>query len=413
MSSAGRADFNNGVTTPSYFWQKTDNAVTLYAGANFEIQLHHVHNTGFKLTNTGGGEPTLQFVDANESISSDGTNLKLTSGGSVITVPNSAGNLVVDAATQTLTNKGIDLTDNTVTGTLAEFNTAVSDATLVSTTGSETLTNKTLTNPTINAFTGTGNASIAGDLVITSDGQTTGGACLQIDNTNTSNTFPKAIEAFHANLATGSSHQIALGKDGSTNDTGMISFNYQGDASSSNSIQLGLWGSGSTLAVTGGGNVGIGTTSPDATLEIENTTTDDSLLITTTEDSSTAGPVLTLKRNSASPANGDYLGQLKFKGENDADQEINYAKITAKILDNTDGTEDGTLEFAIIKNGSQNIAARFRSDSLQLINDTQLVVRNITYPLADGSSGQAVVTDGSGQLSFTTISSGSAANQFS
>ena len=50
--------------------------------------------------------------------------------------------------------------------------------------------------------------------------------------------------------------------------------------------------------------------------ELANTTTNDSLLITTTEDSSTAGPVVSLKRNSSSPADADYLGQIKFKGEN-------------------------------------------------------------------------------------------------
>jgi hypothetical protein len=51
----------------------------------------------------------------------------------------------IDAdAVQTLTNKTIDLGDNTVTGTLAEFNTAVSDANLASLAGSETLTNKTI-----------------------------------------------------------------------------------------------------------------------------------------------------------------------------------------------------------------------------------------------------------------------------
>ena len=59
-----------------------------------------------------------------------------------------------------LTNKSISLTTNTVTGTLVEFNTAVSDATLVSTTGIETLTNKTLTSPTFSgtatSFTSTG-----------------------------------------------------------------------------------------------------------------------------------------------------------------------------------------------------------------------------------------------------------------
>ena len=107
---------------------------------------------------------------------------------------------------------------------------------------------------------------------------------------------------------------------------------------------------------------------------ITNTSTDDALLVTTTEDSSTAGPVISLKRNSSSPADADYLGQIKFKGENDNDQEVNYAKISGKILDASDGSEDGILEFAFMKNGSQNISGRFRSDSLQLLNDTSLRV---------------------------------------
>lgn len=51
---------------------------------------------------------------------------------------------------QTLTNKTLSLTSNTVSGTLAQFNTAVTDADLVSLAGSETLTNKTLTDPKIN-----------------------------------------------------------------------------------------------------------------------------------------------------------------------------------------------------------------------------------------------------------------------
>ena len=53
-------------------------------------------------------------------------------------------------STQTLTNKTIDLGDNTLTGSLAEFNTALQGDSFVSLTGSETLTNKTLTSPTIN-----------------------------------------------------------------------------------------------------------------------------------------------------------------------------------------------------------------------------------------------------------------------
>ena len=93
-----------------------------------------------------------------------------------------------------------------------------------------------------------------------------------------------------------------------------------------------------------------------------------------TNDGATASPIFTLKRNSSSPADADYLGQIKFQGENEADQEVAYAKITGKIDDASDGSEDGILEFANVKNGSQTITARLRSDSLQLLNSTNLVV---------------------------------------
>ena len=121
--------------------------------------------------------------------------------------------------------------------------------------------------------------------------------------------------------------------------------------------------------ITGTGNI-----STTGTLSLTNTTTSDTLLLTTTEDSSSAAPVLTFKRNSSSPSNGDYLGQLKFKGENDADQEVVYAKITGKISDVTDTTEDGLLEFALRKAGSNNIGARLTSTDLQLLNGTGLTV---------------------------------------
>lgn len=118
----------------------------------------------------------------------------------------------------------------------------------------------------------------------------------------------------------------------------------------------------------------VGATPTFSTANITNTTTGDSLLFTTTEDSSTAAPVITLKRNSSSPADADYLGQLKFKGENDADQEVVYAKVTGKIDDVSDGTEDGIIEFANIKAGSQTITARLKSDKFQLLNGTALDV---------------------------------------
>jgi len=93
-----------------------------------------------------------------------------------------------------------------------------------------------------------------------------------------------------------------------------------------------------------------------------------------TDAGSSAGPELKLYRNSASPADADYLGQIKFAGESDTGVERNYAKITGKILDASNGTEDGIIEFAHIKAGSQVITGRWRSDSLQLLNSTNFSV---------------------------------------
>ena len=76
-----------------------------------------------------------------------------------------SGTFITTTSTNTLTNKSIDLTDNTVTGTLAELNTAVSDATLVSTTGSVTLTNKTINGPD-NTITNIVNANLSGSAAI-------------------------------------------------------------------------------------------------------------------------------------------------------------------------------------------------------------------------------------------------------
>lgn len=80
------------------------------------------------------------------------------------TLPNATDTLAAIAATQTLTNKTIDLASNTLTGTLAQFNTALSGADFVSLAGSETLTNKSLTSPVV-----TGTADIQQAITFSGD----------------------------------------------------------------------------------------------------------------------------------------------------------------------------------------------------------------------------------------------------
>ena len=80
------------------------------------------------------------------------------------------GSIVGTTDTQTLTGKTFNLSNNTLSGTIAQFNTALSDADFVSLTGTETLTNKTLTSPTITSIVNSGEKSIptgTGTFVIT------------------------------------------------------------------------------------------------------------------------------------------------------------------------------------------------------------------------------------------------------
>ena len=71
-----------------------------------------------------------------------------------------SGSIVGDTDNQILTNKTLDLSNNTLTGTVSQFNTGLSDDNFVTLTGSEILTNKTLTNPVISSISNGGTQTV-------------------------------------------------------------------------------------------------------------------------------------------------------------------------------------------------------------------------------------------------------------
>jgi hypothetical protein len=100
------------------------------------------------------------------SISLGGT-LKLKSNAGITTsvsgsdtvIINLDSDVLTETSTDTLTNKSISLATNTITGTIAQFNTAVSDADLATLAGSETLTNKIISGSS-NTLSNIGNGSL-------------------------------------------------------------------------------------------------------------------------------------------------------------------------------------------------------------------------------------------------------------
>ena len=97
-----------------------------------------------------------------------------------------------------------------------------------------------------------------------------------------------------------------------------------------------------------------------------NISTTGNLTLTSTDAGSSAAPTIDLVRDSSSPADADYLGQLAFKGDDDGGSSHTYAKISGKIDDASAGSEDGLLEFAVVSGGSNEIVARIKNNGLFL-----------------------------------------------
>ena len=69
------------------------------------------------------------------------------------------------------------------------------------------------------------------------------------------------------------------------------------------------------------------------------------LTLVSTDADSSSGPRLSLKRESGSPANNDYLGNIQFQMKNDAAESMDAVSITSQLLDVTDGSEDAQIKF--------------------------------------------------------------------
>ena len=76
------------------------------------------------------------------------------------------------------------------------------------------------------------------------------------------------------------------------------------------------------------------------------------LTLKSTDADANLGPVLDLLRDGGSPADSDFIGQVRFQAKDDGGNVHEYGKILGQIADVTGGTEDGILAIRTVLAGT-------------------------------------------------------------
>lgn len=119
-----------------------------------------------------------------------------------------------------------------------------------------------------------------------------------------------------------------------------------------------------------------------------------SVTVTSTDGGATAGPVLDLYRDSASPAASDQIGEVRFSGKDSAGNKQLYARIYGQIADATSTTEDGQVRVAVVSNGTETL--------MLVLTESGAVLPDLTtQDLGSGAKPwRNVFLSGTGKLDF-------------
>jgi len=118
------------------------------------------------------------------------------------------------------------------------------------------------------------------------------------------------------------------------------------------------------------------------------------LSLVSTDADANEGPGMVLYRNSSSPADSDVLGQIYFQGENDADQKVSYAYQEARIVDASDGTEDGRIETNVVLAGTA--VSRILMDATETVfNDNS---KDLDFRVETDGNANMIFVDGGNNL---------------
>ena len=284
---------------------------------------------------SGGVVNATSLSIAGTALTATAAEFNLLDGGSTV------GTTTVASGDGLLTNDG---------GTMRQTNIDTFDTYLSGTT--KTLTNKTLTSPVLTTPTFADGGYIA---------DANGAEMLVFQTTSSA---ANAVEL--TNSATGNAVVVgAMGSDSNVD----INLTPKGTGKVNVTTSLAvdnITTDGNTISSTDtNGNINL---SPNGTgkVYITNDSYLSTLIIESTIDGTQTAPDLDLYKNSASPADGDYIGNITWNAENsDGDKHL-YFQMLARSMDVTAGTEDGAMEMWSHTNGGNY--ERFT------INPTEVVV---------------------------------------
>ena len=112
--------------------------------------------------------------------------------------------------------------------------------------------------------------------------------------------------------------------------------------------------------------------------------------IISTDAGATVNPILSLYRNSASPAVQDDLGAIQFYGQDDGGNKTLYAQIHGNIEDETGGTEDGQIHFSCLANGSlEDPVVTFKKSALVMRSSNDVILESACNIRFEGQSNNA------------------------
>ena len=109
---------------------------------------------------------------------------------------------------------------------------------------------------------------------------------------------------------------------------------------------------------------------PDGGLTITTSDNTTQLTLKSTDADANTGPVLNLQRDSGSPADDDFIGNIKFQADNDAGEVLDHVSMLGQILDASDGTEDSSLQIYTLAAGASTKTLSLESGRVLIGTDS-------------------------------------------